>query len=364
MTAQETDIEGAAIPAPKRSFAGLLALLALVVACAAAGIGAWSSMRLTSLENLPARVSGDEDLLLELSRRVDILSEDSLQHREDLLALRTRMADSLAGLEELPEAVDRLEQKVAALPGITQPSRSQWLRTEATYYLRIANAQALLGGDAEVIAGALKLADEKLRETGDPTVTPVRAALSEEIAALEAMPRVDRAGVSFRLQALSTMTDSWPLRAVAPDNFTPEAVTVDPQLGYWERFIATLKTVFSSIISVKETDAPPLAQLGVAEQALIVESVKAELQVARLAFATGNQDLFAGSLARTGAQVELYFDTSSAAVTSAMATLDELQAMEMPGALPDISRSLALMLGELRPVNAAPAEIVPPETAE
>ena len=84
------------------------------------------------------------------------------------------------------DTVDRLEQTVTALPGTNQPGRSQWLKTEATYYLRIANAQVLLGGDAEVIAGALRLADEKLRETGDPTVAPVRAVLSEEIAALEA----------------------------------------------------------------------------------------------------------------------------------------------------------------------------------
>jgi uroporphyrin-3 C-methyltransferase len=364
MTAKETETEGATAPAPRRSFAGLLAVFALVVAVAAAGIGAWSSIRLSSLENLPARVSGDEDQLLELSRRVDLLSEDSLDYREDLLQLQTRLEVGLRALEGLPETVDQLEQTVAALPGINQPGRSQWLKTEATYYLRIANAQVLLGGDAEVIAGALRLADEKLRETGDPTVTPVRAALSKEIAALEAMPQIDRAGVSFRLQALSTMADSWPLRAVAPDSFTPASALVDPELGYWDRFVATLKKAFSSIISVKETDTPPLAQLGGAEQALIVESVKAELQVARLAFATGNQELFSGSLARTRAQIELYFDTGSAAVASALATVDEIQAMEMPGALPDVSRSLALMLGEVKPTPEVPAEIAPPDTVE
>jgi uroporphyrin-3 C-methyltransferase len=161
------------------------------------------------------------------------------------------------------------------------------------------------------------------------------------------MPEIDRTGISFRLQSLTTLSDSWPFRSAAPDNFSPELEKPTADLGAWDRFIATIKSVLASIVSIKETQGPPVTQLGVAEQALIVESVKAELQVARLSFVSGNNELFSQSLARTVTQLEMYFDTEAAPVAAALATLIEIQAIELPGAMPDISGSLSLMLASV-----------------
>jgi uroporphyrin-3 C-methyltransferase len=349
MTTKDPDTQSSketndAVPKPARSIGTSISFAAVLIALLAIGIAAWGNWQLLSLQSLPARVSGDEGRLTELTRRLDILSEDADKQQQLTKEIQASLEQGLSELAALPLRLEQVEEEVASIPGINPQSRSNWLKTEALYYMRIANAQALLAGDAQIAASALQLADDKLRAAGDPALTVVRAKLSEEIMALEAMPEIDKTGISFRLQSLTTLVDSWPFRSAAPDNFSPELEKPAEELGPWDRFIATIKAVLASIVSVKETQGPSLTQLGTAEQALIVESVKAELQVARLSFVSGNTELFSQSLARTVSQVELYFDAESASVAAALQTLTDIQAIEMPGAMPDITGSLSLML--------------------
>ncbi len=355
MTTKDIDNElpDEAVPVPARAPATFISLASVLIAVTAIGIAAWSSWQLLSLQTLPARISGDESRLTELTRRLDMLSEDADKQRQETEDIQASLEQGLAALADLPLRLEQIEEVVANIPGISQQSRAYWLKTEALYYMRIANAQALLAGDAKIAASALTLADDKLREAGDPSMVNVRAKLSEEITALNAMPEIDRAGISFRLQSLSTLADSWPFRSKAPDSFSPELDDPAPDLDAWDRFVATIQKVLANIISITETQSTPIAQLGAAEQALIVESVKAELQVARLSFANGNTELFGQSLVRVVTQAELYFDTESAVVAAALVTLADIQAIEMPGEMPDISGSLSLMLAAANTRRAA-----------
>jgi uroporphyrin-3 C-methyltransferase len=346
MTSKDDADESAQAPAsaPAAPVKNFLALSAVLVALAAILFAGWANWQVLSLQSLPARISGDEGRVSELTRRVELLAEDNKKQSQQTVGLEGSLADSLDVLADLQFRLEQLEARVSSMPGINQQTRADWLKTEAMYYMRIANAQVLLAGDAQVATSALKLADDKLREAGDPSVTKVRAKLSEEITLLESLPVVDRVGISFRLQSLTNQLDSWPLQNIAPDNFSPDMALPDAELDAWDRFTATLQSVLGSIVSVKETQAPPMSQLGAAERSLIVESIKAELQVARLAFASGNTELFRQALARSISQIELYFDVDAAAVAAALESLREIQATELPGALPDISASLSLLL--------------------
>ena len=242
----------------------IIAALALMLALLAGGVAVWSNLQLQEMQGLSQRVSGDQNLLQDLPRRVDRLSEDGLEIREALLEQRGAMSSALNDAARLTERLDRAEQMLASVPGLNQRSRADWLKTEALYYLRIANAQALLTQDPDVAASALQLADEKLMQSGDPRVSNVRRQIATELTALEAMPAVDRAGISFRLQSLAVDAGDWPLRETTPKNFRPDAEPVTAELGPWERFVATLKSVFGSIVTIKEAEAPQIAQLDAA----------------------------------------------------------------------------------------------------
>lgn len=347
-----------------------LTWLALLLAVAALAVAVFAALQLGSLQNAfvqSSQGSGDriERLGGELNARVDELVRQTAEQRETVADLEVVMEQTAGSVTNLPQRLDQLEAQVASVPGIDPRSRREFLQSEALYYMRIANAQATLAGETEIAANALQLADDKLREAGNPALVDVRRQLGADIATLRAVPEVDRTGVSFRLQALAAEVYNWPFRYGVPARFGNEqapAAGAD-ELDPWERLQALVKGVAASIVSVREVDTAPEAQLAAVEQAIIVETVRAELQLARLALVDNNVGLYQQALARVAEQSGRYFDTEASAVGAALEQLAELAELELPGPPPDASGALQLMLDlTARPAAGAALELVDPES--
>jgi uroporphyrin-3 C-methyltransferase len=348
-TADSQTVEGKS-QAATRPRGGVSVAAAVVLALAALAASGYALWQLRDLQNLPARVQADESRNVrqyeDLERRLEQLSVSAQANAATLADLQSALSQEVAAMADMALQLGQLEQRLTGLDGTDVSRRNRFLRAEALYYLRIANARVLLARDVRTGVSALQLADAKLRETGDPALVPVRAKLSEEVTALHAVPEVDTTGISFRLQALAGQVGEWPLANPLPDSFVQEL----PQLGQsdddpWSRFKNAIREVFDNIVSVRRSDVPPELQLGAAEQSLVVESVRAELQLARLTLVSGDAALYAQSVQRAAAQIPLYFDSEDSAVTAALVTLEELMAVELPQELPDISASLSLLLG-------------------
>ena len=336
-------------PEVASSSGGGLSVAAMVLALAAllaAGYGLW---QLQGLQSVPAKLKSDagrvERLRTDLERRQESLSKQTKANAAALEDMQAALVEAVTATADANLQIQALGKRVNEFTGSDTVRRNSFLRAEALYYLRIANARVLLAGDASTGASALQLADEKLLETGDPAFTPVRAKLSEELAALKAIPQVDKPGISFRLQSLAAQVNDWPLANPVPDSFKTDLPNAaEANADAWSRVKDTVQSVFRSIVSVRESDVPPDVQLSAAQQALVIESVRAELQLARLTLVSGNTRLYAQSLQRVAAQIALYFDQQSSAVQAALGTINGLQTIEMPGELPDVSGSLQLLL--------------------
>ena len=317
-------------PTVARQTLGALALIIALLALLAAG---WANWQMQALRQLPARISADSDRIISLTRQADTLAAIGKKQEQQIADLATSLEDGLAVLPEMSNQILQNQQRLANLPVMDSGTRNDWLKTEAINYLQIANAQATLAGNAQMAASALQFADEKLRDTDDPAMAPVRAQLAKDLELLRALPQVDRAGISFRLQALADQSASWPFQGRAPDGVEQNISSVDvaPGQSVWQQLLTKLKAVFSSLVIIKKTDAPPIAQLGSVERALIVAELEAELQLARLALAAGDADGFRQSLLQLTRRLKEYFDTDAAPVAAALRTLEELQATELPG---------------------------------
>ena len=335
--------------AASSSSGGGLSVAAMVLALAAllaAGYGLW---QLQGLQSLPGKLQNDagrvERLRSDLQRRQENLSAQTKANAAALADVQANLAEAVTATADSNMQIEALGTRVDEFTGSDTVRRNSFLRAEALYYLRIANARVLLAGDASTGASALQLADEKLLETGDPAFTPVRAKISEELVALKAIPQVDKPGISFRLQSLAAQVGDWPLSNPVPGSFKADLPgAAETEEDAWSRVKGTVQSVFRSIVSVRETDVSPDVQLSAAQQALVIESVRAELQLARLTLINGNTQLYAQSLQRIAAQIPLYFDQQASAVQAALNTVNELQTVEMPGDLPDVSGSLQLLL--------------------
>lgn len=333
-----------AVSEPRRGVSWL-AVFALLLSLCALGAAGFSGWQLFLLRSVPTQLNVAANEYEDLADQLSQLQRNISIQKTTIGELDDALVTGLATVSDIPLRIEQVETLVKSVPGVEAKQRADWLREEALYYLRIANAQALLTGNAQVAVKALELADEKLRATGDPRMAVVRASLSDEIVALRSVPSIDREGVSFKLQALIGRANEWPFRKASPNSFRPSIEVPEVDLGSWERFKATLTSVFATIISVKKVEGSPLEQqLDVTERVLIVENLRAEMQIARLAFLSNNAGLFNQALTNSANQLNQYFDPDAGSVAGALADLSELGETAFPGPMPDISESLALFL--------------------
>lgn len=361
---------GTARPSRLPAFLAFLALLLSAVSLAGvAWIAFLKQEPVATEDNDDARLAAQAQAIDANSAALDDLRQSLADAERDLqTATRTgtgdieaferRLEQRLRGLESVPPRIASLESSMSALRGISTGARDAWLLAEASYYLQIANAQLQLAGNPELALLALRIADERLLELGDPGLTDVRRALSDELRSLEVIEAPDIEGATLTLASLSQVVDSLPVRQEVMTS-DPTATSDAADLTGTDRAMASLKDALSDVVSVRRVDeaARPL----IAPEAIyfLRANLALQLQAARLALLRGEQALFQQSLDDASAWLREYYDTESAPVRSALQTIGEIRDSSFTRAMPDISESLRLLRQYMAFVGTADAETAP-----
>jgi uroporphyrin-3 C-methyltransferase len=316
---------------------GWLALLVALLAVAGTSY-LWLEQR--PRQGLSDRVTGLQADLDTRNATLKLLRDSDRELGDGLNTLEKRVDLQLG---ELPVRITRLEGVLDNMPGVNDNARSAWLLAEAEYYMRIANAQLGLAGNVDVSLQALSLADEKLRDLGDPALTPIRALLSDERTALKAIPHPDTEGMILALSSLARALETLPLARSAPDQFDGSRNDVTPESGL-ERAWRVIVEALLGIIRVKHDDDPITPLMSESEESMLIRSLDIELQIARLAIIRNEARIYELSLKTVADRLERYFDRTSPAVAAALESVNELVNVKLPTELPDISGSLALLI--------------------
>jgi uncharacterized protein HemX len=295
-----------------------------------------------SLERLAGRVDESRESLSGLDDRLgDLVSSDeALESR--IAGLQGEVEQRAELLESLPGRMSNLENSVAALQGASAGARDTWLLAEAEYYMQIANAQLQLGNNPQLAMLALEMADERVVQMANPALTDVRRALADELAALEAMEKPDLQGATLTLASLARVVDSLPLRPAGGAADEAESGT-DGEPGAVDRAWTSVKEAMSGLVKVTPPDEETRALLTPDAARLIRSNLALQLQAARLALLRGEQAIFEQSLEDADALLAQYFDSNSAQVASAQATIAEIKDSMVAVTAPDISDSLRLI---------------------
>lgn len=350
-------IDEPAAPA-KRGFTASIAWLALflaLVSFAAAGYTLVNSLRSAPdvdetagrIDALSARIGALDDLLASQRGEIDTLGTADGRLNSSVGALRRDLDERASLFDSLPPRMTSLERSVASLQGVSIDARNTYLIAEAEYYLQIANAQLQLAGNPYLASLALEQADDRLLQLGDPALTDVRRAISDERAALEVMEKPDLAGATLTLGSLAQAVDSLPLRPAADAD---EAVAETAATGEQQEEPSGLGRAWTSVTGAFEglvRLTPPSEELPalllLEAEPLIRSNLSLQLQAARLALLRGEQQVFEISLDDVDTWLELYFDTNNPQVESVRRTLEDIRIDYSAVAPPDISTSLRLL---------------------
>lgn len=306
-------------------------LWTIVVLALMAGVYAWYDQR-----------RARESLRAEVAHRLTMADAEEAQARARDSELANELRDAQAKIALLDARIGEFQSQQAALEALYRdlaPSRDELALSEVEQILVLASQQLSLAGNVQAALAGLQVADAKLARLDRPQLGPLRRALAHDIERLKAVPYVDVAGISIRLDQMIDAIDTLPLakdERVAPTTKTPLPATESA----WIRFLQGVWNDLHNVIRIEVSNRPP-APLITPEQAFFLrENVRLRLLSARLALVARDDASFKADLSTAREWLKTYFDPRNRQVQSTLATLSQLSSMTMPGEMPDLSASL------------------------
>ena len=275
--------------------------------------------------------------------------------------LANALRDAQAKLALLEARLAESQSQQAALETLYRelaPSRDELALTEVEQVLVLASQQLALAGNVQAALAALQVADGKLARMDRPQLVPLRRSLARDMDELKAVPFVDVAGISAKLdQAIATI-DNLPLakdeRLPAPP---PEAPPVNEPS--WMRFLRDVWADAKSLVRIEVSDRAAAPLISPPQAYFLRENLRLRLLAARLALLARDDKSFKTDLDAASAWVNRYFDTRAKPVQVVSSNLTQLAATQMPAAMPDLSRSLESLRTLRMPRESAPERAQP-----
>ena len=281
--------------------------------------------------------------------RADMFSR--LDKLEDASARQQNSLEQHAlELATLTETQDTLQTGMDKVLNEVGKGRGDWLLAETEQLMMIANHRLQLAHDTHLALEALRAADRQLRQLANPRYLPVRKLVSEEIAQLESLERIDIPGMSLRLGSISAHIDQMPF--TTDTKFSAEERARANQAQGKKSAAREIWADITSLIRIRRDSDIRKPLLPPEQQYFLRENLRLMLFGAQTALLQGDTATFEQNVKTAGDWIRDYYDTSAAPVRAVQAELDQMQKVRLSTRLPDISESL----NQLRKLSGKKAE--------
>ncbi|RYU62477.1 hypothetical protein EWI61_03075 [Methylolobus aquaticus] len=340
--------------------------LVIVVLLAIGGFFLIQSFR----SELGGELNKEDQQVIELTRQLGSLQQQLATLHNQVAGLQTQLATEDSKIERVLSEQsstfgERLESARADLSKSVDQIQRQLSRTrgdvlvaDAEYLLSVANQKLHLVGDVKAVLAAMEAADQRLHDSGDPGVFPVREALAEEINLLKNMPAPDVVGLSAKILALEAKIREIPLHlphastgaesALKPRPLQAEPPTAGAETPAAEteesdgRLDAALDAL-KDLVTIRRTDRPIESVLTPEEVEGLRQVLLLKLEMTRAALLRGDEGMYQANLKSARQFLRDNFDNQAAATRDADAQLNEFLQQPIRVPMPDISKSLSLI---------------------
>jgi len=243
-------------------------------------------------------------------------------------------------LGKLHERQQALKDAVTELLKTNRHLRHEWLVAEAEYLVNLAGHRLILARDANTAITALKAADDRLREAGDPSLIVLRKALAEDINALEAIALPDTAGLSLKLSAMVQDVDDLPLLTPEPSTAAQQQLSPSqPNIENWRELPAAMWEDMKKLVIIRDHQGPIKPLLSPEQHFFLSQNLKLQLEQARLALLNGEQAIYHERLDTVQTWLNNWFDLENNRTVHMLERIKELKAVDIQPALPELTRT-------------------------
>jgi uroporphyrin-3 C-methyltransferase len=318
-------------PQPRRKIPwfGLFNFL-LIIALIAAAAYYWQQQQKIEAEKLAAFDN--------LKQQVATKAESN-QLQSELRPLESGLTDLDKRLEQLQEQQQAIQESTETLYELFGRDENGWKLAEVEYLMRIAQHKLILENDFEGAAATLQAASNRIADTGDLGLLPVRVQISEEIAELKTRRRPDLVGMTLKLSQLGQQVRSLTPGFIAQPVDSPNAEVIDDVAA---NLPDRVRNFLSSLVSVKSgVDMPPTNT-----EALIInisEKLEDNLKLTRWSVLERDAFQYKRLMKENVELFEQFYNLDDAANNDFYSQLQSLQKAEIKPEKPDISGSQQML---------------------
>jgi uroporphyrin-3 C-methyltransferase len=323
-------------PAPTRSRAPLLVLIAVALAAGLATLF-WLDAR--------NRIAATQE---ELARRLRDIESNAGEARSIARQTQEAVREAHVKVAQLESRIAESQSQQLALEALYQElsrNRDEWQLAEIEQVLAIASQQLQLAGNVRAALLALQLAEARLARTDRPQFLPVRRALARDIERLKALPVLDVAGMSARIDALIAGVDSLPMAFEEKPPAAKETAAPPGERGFWSRLGAEVWSEVKQLVVVRQVGSPEPPLLPPPQAYYLRQNLRLRLLNARLSLLTRDEAGYRDDLRAAQSWIRRYFDPRSKQSVDALGQLKQLSSVSISFEMPSISESLDAVRG-------------------
>lgn len=241
------------------------------------------------------------------------------------------------------QELNALKETITAFLKQNQHSRRDWLIAEAEYLIKLANHRLVLAHDVTTSIHALRAADDRLREVGNPRFIPLRQALAFDIQQLNSTPIIDIVGLSLKLNTIQKQIEALPLKTPDPKTIEKknQQETQLSQADGWQKIPAAIWQDLLKLFQIQRHDERIQPLLSPEHRFFLVQNLKLQLEQARLALLNNQPVIYKDRIQQAQQWIKRYFNNQHSLSQSVNKNLAELAQAKLNVTLPDISSSLA-----------------------
>ena len=353
--AEPVDEEPAAAPRTGRAAvfgAWVVALLGLAVGAGGVGAGYWV------WQQQQATDARQTDTIADLNKSIV-----NLGNNPDIQALRKELGEEVLAFREANQAQSRkianLEDSLSAIHDVALRDQRGWVTAEIEYLIQIANHRLRLMRDFEGAIAALRAADRRVRDLGDPKLLPVREKLADEIQMLEDFERPDLVGIALRLDRMTNHLQPMPLQRPEQASTRQDlAVQVaEDEQKTVSGFFRHVWNEFQSNIDYREYGEPVKSLPDATSELHMNQLLRLRLEAARIAVLRQDDGEYHRQLEAAREWLTANFQGERA--TELATEIGALNAVDLRPELPLLTASLDQLKALERSRPQAPAPVAP-----
>lgn len=332
--------------------------MAVGAAIIALGALATSIYTLSLNQQLQNQLTDKDHQLTTQLEKLDQKQENSQNQIDKKIAAKTNTIEKTR--LALEAKFDALNKQLQNAMNQRLYQTQNWQLLKARYYLELAQINAHWSKSFGATIAMLQQADQLLQQVNDPKIFDIRQAIVKDIAQLQALPKIDIAGLLSQLDAAQNSLNNLTILGESKaEIISPEAT--QGNLSVWRLRLQDSMNLLSKLVVIRRNDEDIKPLLSPAFEAILKENIHLNLQEAQWAVLNRNPQVYQLVLTQALTTLKKNFNVGAPNTGALIKTLTKLQQVQLTQVKPEIGAALPL-LNQL--INTKEPDANQPSTTE